>query len=102
MKAARVFESDKRPFVMTTIRPTFLIMVATLAIPALSLAQGKVLNSVCSDAGSEGKVAVLTICITEQGMRSGVQKELYIRLYADGHGEYEVTTPTPAGAVETG
>src|ERR1700733_10591163 len=68
-----------------------LIAVSLLALPALSFAQ-RTYNSVCTDLQKNTnpkKKVILTICNQERGMIALPPLRLYLRVYADGTGEYE-------------
>ena len=86
---------------MTRNTRIFLISLVILAIPAIVTAQRKPLLSVCSGEGSPANGAVLTICITEQGMRSGAQPQLMLRLFADRQAEYELSPADEDSAAES-
>lgn len=80
-----------------------IILLATLvvmALPIMGLAQGARSTSVCvpGEETKETESAVLTICTREFGMTTFPHPQLYLRIFADGRGEYETLPPYVEGA----
>lgn len=75
----------------------FPAILGILLTPLLANAQVTV-KSACSRGAEQPANVILTICKEEHGMTSFLQPQLYLRLYSDGRGEYEVDPPGPYGA----
>lgn len=74
-------------------RKSVIALLALFILAAGAYAQES--NSVCRDGIAVPKDLVLSICTNERGMAPIPQPQLYLRVYADGAGEYEVGTPMP-------
>jgi hypothetical protein len=78
-----------------------LAAAAALCLPTILMAQRKNPPSVCGLAETETDRALLTICTEEHGMVVTPQPQLYLRVYSDGRGEYEISPPFRRDAIPT-
>jgi hypothetical protein len=70
--------------------------IALVVLPSLAMAQAY--GSVCLDKESDRDDVILTICHHARGMVARPQPRLYLRVYTDGHAEYEINKPGHAGS----
>jgi hypothetical protein len=93
----------KRSFYMNLVTALFLLLLPLAAIPqsppvtSLNSQPDKGSTSpssiphvsVCSQPDKSSELAILTICTHERGMTALPQPRLYLRVFADGRGEFE-------------
>ncbi len=64
-------------------------------MPMFGIAQGKSYKSVCLGSEPVGDDIVLSVCNHEHGMVASPQPRLYLRVFADGRGEIEMSPSAP-------
>lgn len=78
-----------------------LAATAALCLPLMVRAQRAPSNSVCTQDEFETDRALLTVCTHERGMAPLLQPRLFLRVYADGRGEYETDPPSREGVYDS-
>src|ERR1043165_1570080 len=81
-------QASPPPTVPYNMKPFFLIALAAAFLPVSVTAQQPTNTSVCLRDTPPG--VLLNICQHERGMAPMPQPRLYLRIYKDGRGEYEV------------